>query len=404
LNYYLYKNQKDIFSVSDFCKQKFVLDSLIVDPDANTINRRGAEKRLEPKVMALLCLFANNFGQVVSREQITAEIWADVIVGEESITRAIFALRNALGDDAKQPKFIETIPKKGYRLLVEPKLINLDIAKSAPARKPTRKIVAILLSGGIAILLIVATFLRWPIATAFFGQYSTGNLSSDIDKILPVTKLVGSEGDMAILAAKQTMVFVHATGVTSNLFTRDLKSGMETQITNDDWIKSSPIWIDGATLGYIRCKSNQCEIVTQHKQQQPEVLYSSFKPIFTLSFSMDAPETLIFIEYQSNELNELKSLNLRNGKRENFRDIYPHLPKKIFLAKYSHDSQLILVSVDAERPLLQKINLFTKKINLVSAEFEEIKSIDVAGQQLLVAGTLQSTHGVWLISEDKSAK
>lgn len=65
----------------------------------------------------LLCLGRSN-GGVVSREELFSAVWPGVTVGEDTLTRAIFKLRRALGDDPKAPQFIETVPKRGYRLLV----------------------------------------------------------------------------------------------------------------------------------------------------------------------------------------------------------------------------------------------------------------------------------------------
>lgn len=79
----------------------------------------GAQ-RLEPKVADLLLLLAAHAGQPVAREQIMDALWKGQVVGEDSLARAVFKLRQALGDDAKSPRYIETLSKRGYRLIVEP--------------------------------------------------------------------------------------------------------------------------------------------------------------------------------------------------------------------------------------------------------------------------------------------
>src|SRR6185436_18301215 len=61
--------------------------------------------------------FAKNAGQVVSKESLLQTIWGDRFVTDEVITTCIFELRKALGDDARNPRFIQTIPKRGYRLI-----------------------------------------------------------------------------------------------------------------------------------------------------------------------------------------------------------------------------------------------------------------------------------------------
>lgn len=98
----------------------FYLEGIFFEPDRNSFTLNDKTKRIEPKAMLLICYMANRAEQVVTKEELIAEIWQGVIVGDEAVTRLIFNLRNALGDDAKNPTFIETIPKRGYRLKVSP--------------------------------------------------------------------------------------------------------------------------------------------------------------------------------------------------------------------------------------------------------------------------------------------
>jgi len=100
-----------------------------VDVDANRIMRRdkpGHEHRndtdsqyikLEGKVMSLLVYLARNQGSVISRDQLEAEVWSDRVISYDALTSCITRLRKVLGDDSRNPAYIETVPKKGYRLI-----------------------------------------------------------------------------------------------------------------------------------------------------------------------------------------------------------------------------------------------------------------------------------------------
>lgn len=105
----------------------------------------GEVRDLEPKVMDLLFLLAGRRGEVLSREAILAALWPGVTVGEDTLSRTVFKLRRALDDDPKAPRYVETVPKRGYRLLP-------DQAAPAPARRTWLWPVA----GGIAAVLAVA--------------------------------------------------------------------------------------------------------------------------------------------------------------------------------------------------------------------------------------------------------
>jgi transcriptional activator of cad operon len=79
----------------------------------------GHVERLEPKTMDLLFLLASQPGEAFSKDAIMETVWPGVVVGDDTIARTVSRLRKALGDDAKTPRYIETLHKRGYRLIAE---------------------------------------------------------------------------------------------------------------------------------------------------------------------------------------------------------------------------------------------------------------------------------------------
>ncbi len=108
------------------------LGEWLVQPDQNRISRPGASVQLEPRLMDVLVFFAGRAGEVVSRDQLIEGVWKVEFITEWAITRAIAKLRRALGDLAGEPRYIETISKRGYRLLAPVKVA----APSAPPGRP----------------------------------------------------------------------------------------------------------------------------------------------------------------------------------------------------------------------------------------------------------------------------
>jgi DNA-binding winged helix-turn-helix (wHTH) protein/CheY-like chemotaxis protein len=110
--------------MTDTLPNVFRLGSWRVLRDQNRLENltpQGAHsERLEPKAMDVLCLLAANAGQTVTREDLLEKVWQGRLVMEGALSRVVLALRNSLGDDAKSPIYIETVPKRGYRLLVTP--------------------------------------------------------------------------------------------------------------------------------------------------------------------------------------------------------------------------------------------------------------------------------------------
>ena len=96
---------------------EFRLSGWLVQPSLNRLSREAEVVQLEPKLMDVLVFLASNAGQVVSKNEITDAVWPDVFITESVITRSIAGLRRAFGDDVRNPTFIETISKRGYRLI-----------------------------------------------------------------------------------------------------------------------------------------------------------------------------------------------------------------------------------------------------------------------------------------------
>jgi DNA-binding winged helix-turn-helix (wHTH) protein/Tfp pilus assembly protein PilF len=119
-------------SFADFSLTAFAVGEWQVDRATGTLTGRDSRLRLEPKVMDLLVLLAAQHGRVVSRDDIMAALWPGLVVGDDTLARTVSKLRQALGDDAKAPTYIETIAKRGYRLLVP----VASAAKEASAAQP----------------------------------------------------------------------------------------------------------------------------------------------------------------------------------------------------------------------------------------------------------------------------
>jgi len=97
----------------------FRLGEWVVEPDLNRITRNGETIHLELKVMALLVCLSCHGSRVVTRQQLIDEVWDGSYICDNTLTHAIAELRRAFGDDACESEYIETIHRRGYRLLKE---------------------------------------------------------------------------------------------------------------------------------------------------------------------------------------------------------------------------------------------------------------------------------------------
>ncbi len=113
-------------------KKTYQFGDWLIEPHLNRISRDGEDKHLEPKTMDVLAYFLEHKGDVVSFDELLDRFWQGRIVEEGTIHRHIQQIRRILGDDAKDPTYIETIAKRGYRAIapIEPMWGTRDGASS----------------------------------------------------------------------------------------------------------------------------------------------------------------------------------------------------------------------------------------------------------------------------------
>jgi DNA-binding winged helix-turn-helix (wHTH) protein/WD40 repeat protein len=97
---------------------EFRIGPWLVQPSLNLISQNGTTVHLEPKVMEVLVCLAQRAGEPVPREELIQTVWPGTFVTDDVLKRCISELRRVFEDDAREPRIIETIPKRGYRLLV----------------------------------------------------------------------------------------------------------------------------------------------------------------------------------------------------------------------------------------------------------------------------------------------
>jgi len=115
---------------------RFHVAGWLVERDACRLARGGQEYHLRPLLIDLLAFLAERGGQVVTKEEILDRIWSTRFVSESALTRSVAELRHYLGDDASRPQFIETIPKRGYRLIADVGALPNTPKQSALTAKP----------------------------------------------------------------------------------------------------------------------------------------------------------------------------------------------------------------------------------------------------------------------------
>jgi DNA-binding winged helix-turn-helix (wHTH) protein len=147
-----YTQSDEILTASQLMQSPFATQSLIVNFSQNQVTLNGEELILQPKVLELLIILCAANGKTLSKQELINKLWADTIVGPDSLANTMTRLRKALKDDPKKPLFIKTVQRKGYLWIPKVESIKENSKPSGIKRLPI--MVSVLLMG---ILLYIFT-------------------------------------------------------------------------------------------------------------------------------------------------------------------------------------------------------------------------------------------------------
>jgi DNA-binding winged helix-turn-helix (wHTH) protein len=103
-----------------------------LDPSNERLWRETLEISLRPKTFAMLRYLVEHAEQLVTKEELLNAVWAETVVGEDALTGCIRELRKVFGEEAKQPRYIETVHRRGFRFIAPVTSAELPVS-SAPA-------------------------------------------------------------------------------------------------------------------------------------------------------------------------------------------------------------------------------------------------------------------------------
>ncbi|MGD9546811.1 MAG: winged helix-turn-helix domain-containing protein [Candidatus Krumholzibacteriia bacterium] len=263
----------------------FRVDGRLVQPDLNRICGPEGEVQVEPRVMQVLLALSRTPGRVVSRNDILDEVWGDQIVGEENLTRAISELRRIFGDQAREPRYIETIRHHGYRLIApvtEPEneaagdpaeapgdeAVNTPDATAPdvpaipsspvggePPRPRSRRPGRIPL-GAVIIVAITAVAVNWWL-DGRRGDAGDPVPAPSPEDVRPLTSYTGRERHPALSPDGLRVAFAwsgpETEGPSTSLFIKQQNSETPLQLTDAEGWVAWPAWSpDGQTIAYVQ--------------------------------------------------------------------------------------------------------------------------------------------------------
>src|SRR5262245_57600907 len=94
-----------------------------LDTEERILLREGKPLPLTPKDYEILLALVERSGRITEKDELMRKVWPDSFVGEENLARHVSTLRKTLGENSDGPKYIETIPKRGYRFIADVRTI-----------------------------------------------------------------------------------------------------------------------------------------------------------------------------------------------------------------------------------------------------------------------------------------
>lgn len=246
----------------------FKLGDCVVEPGHRRVTRGGQVRIIEPKALAVLQRLVAAKGATVSRDELAEAAWNGRFVSDDAINRQMTKLRQLLGDDPRNPRYIETLPKTGFRLLVA----AAPISEPAPSPSPATNRFA---RWGIAVVAVVGVLL-------WFWQANLPTQPGVSWALQQITATPGEELHPALSPEGRHLAYIARTEGEKfwQLRIRDLRSGEDQvrPVGDADGHAIRPAWSpSGDRIALIKLTAGACELWVLH------LVFGQSAPVHTCS-------------------------------------------------------------------------------------------------------------------------
>lgn len=248
----------------------FRIAGWLVQPSLNRMTQGDNTVRLEPKVMQVLVCLAEHPGEVVPREALIARVWPDVFVTDDVLHRAVRELRRVFGDDAATPRCIETIRKRGYRLIApvsaptlapasaRPDAVPIDAEARATGPVAWWPFTAVALSLAALCAAVILTLTSRPaiVSTEAHPRFValTGGGFNEIDPAL------APDGRQVVFVQRQSS----DDRAPADLYLSVQPGRTPERLTTDAANERLPVWsADGRRLAFLRITHDTCDVIVR---------------------------------------------------------------------------------------------------------------------------------------------
>ena len=229
-----------------------------------TLSSSSEMLQLEPLMVELLAYFCRHPNEIISVDQLIDQVWQGRVVTDNAVSRLITKLRRAFADDARQPKFIATFPKKGYKFVARVTTVNEhdkqalvpdgeQAQRAETDEKPAET------GWSVLKLPIVAVIFALVVVLVFWQAWQTPRPSATFARAL--TSMDGNEVFPSFSADGRRMAFMSVKAQRLRLVIKDLYNGKTVEINHPDGLNTGPgDWSkQGDELVYLAASAQRCE-------------------------------------------------------------------------------------------------------------------------------------------------
>jgi Tol biopolymer transport system component/DNA-binding winged helix-turn-helix (wHTH) protein len=222
--------------------QRYQFDTVEVLPAAFSVSRDGRRANLEPKAVRVLLYLIEHRDKAVGKDELIQTVWEGTAVTDNALTRIVAQIRRAIGDDAHQPRYIQTLPTVGYRFVAEVKVVRSGgepelVRHTRQWRRP------MLISA--AVMVLIGTAAAW-----LLRKHGPG--LPDGSHSVQLTTSPGLDIGTSFDPKGNSLAYSSNRSGRFEIYTRPIVSGGEdTQVTNDGKQNIDPAWSpDGKWIAY----------------------------------------------------------------------------------------------------------------------------------------------------------